>query len=392
MNILEKAIDQKEIIYSEIVPDYYILNDIYGDKVLEHISESADAMEKIWIFIDHVVPSDSVETDEKQVKLRNFAKKYPVHFQEAAGIAYQLLAENHLVPGQVVAGAGRHISSCGAFGCIPVLLEEEELAKAIMEDQISQAERRFIHIHLKGNFSYGGDCWALAMKILEKNFPARTFLLISVDQDTNFPVNDRLLFCAALSQNGFVPSVILPDDTLYDYLEERGRKVERKTYAEEYDRVVDLSEIRPCVLEPEAEYTTPYDQIKPVDVKSVFIGGCMGGSYPDIKKTAEFMEGRQVMKNMRVLVVPNTQEVYLKAVNEGYVDTLEDAGVMLMNPHCSSCWGKAQGHIMNGEIAVTTGYKNCPGCLGAEKGRVYVVSLSTALECIVTGRLEGKHE
>ena len=95
---------------------------------------------------------------------------------------------------------------------------------------------------------------------------------------------------------------------------------------------------------------------------------------------------------MRVLVVPNTQEVYLKAVNEGYVDILEDAGIMLMNPHCSACWGKAQGHIMDDETAVTTGYRNCRGCLGAEKGRVYVVPLNTALECIVTGKLEGKHE
>ena len=393
MNRLENAVTQKRMIYTDILPDYFILNDIYGDRVLEHVSDQARALENIWIFIDHVVPSDSVETDEKQVKLRNFARKYPVHFQEAAGIAYQLLAENHLVPGQVVAGAGRHISSCGALGYIPVLLGEEELAKAIMEGKIEREDRPCFHIRLKGSFSWGGDYWSLAMKILEKKLPDRGLLVISVDpENTDFPMHDRLLFCAALSQNGFVPSVILPDDTLYDYLEERGRAVERKVYEAEYDCVMDLSEIRPCVLEPEAVRAVPCDEIETTKVTSVFIGGCMGGSYSDIRKTAEFMKGRQASKNMRVLVVPNTQEVYLKAVNEGYVDILEDAGIMLMNPHCSACWGKAQGHIMDDETAVTTGYRNCRGCLGAEKGRVYVVPLNTALECIVTGKLEGKHE
>lgn len=392
MNILERAVDQKKIVYPELIPDYFILNDSYGDRVLEHLSGSAKALEKVWIFIDHVVPSDSVETDEKQVKLRNFARTHKVHFQEAAGIAYPLLAENQLVPGQVVAGGGNHISSCGALGCVPVLLDEESLAKAIMDGKLPQREAACFHICLKGDFSQGGDPWSLAMKLLEKDFPDGAVLVISIDPHTSFPVHDRLLLCAALSQKGFVPSVILPDDTLYDYLEERGRKVERRAYTTAYDLVVDLAEVRPCVLEPEASQAMLYSQVKPAEIRSVFIGGCMAGSYADIKKTAEFMKGRQVSKNMRVLVVPNTQEVYLKAVNEGYVDILEDAGVMLMNPHCSACWGKAQGHIMNDEAAVTTGYRNCSGCLGAEKGRVYVVPLDTALECAVTGKLEGDHE
>ena len=392
MNILERAVGQKKVVYQEIIPDYYILNDSYGDRVLEYLSGSVKELEKVWIFIDHVVPSDSVETDEKQVKLRNFARTHKVHFQEASGIAYPLLAENKLLPGQVVAGSGKHISSCGAFGCVPVLMDEENLANAIMEGKLHQRESACFHIRLKGNFSQGGDPWSLAMKLLEKKLSEETILLISIDAHTQFSVPDRRLFCAALSQKGFVPSVILPDDTLYDNLEERGRKVERRVYTAVYDQVVDLAEVRPCVLEPEASQATLHSQIKPVEIKSVFIGGCMAGSYADIKKTAEFMKGRQISKNMRVLVVPNTQEVYLKAVNEGYVDILEDAGVMLMNPHCSACWGKAQGHIMNGEAAVTTGYRNCSGCLGAEKGRVYVVPLNTALECAVTGKLEGDHE
>ena len=75
MNRLENAVTQKRMIYTDILPDYFILNDIYGDRVLEHVSDQARALENIWIFIDHVVPSDSVETDEKQVKLRNFARK-----------------------------------------------------------------------------------------------------------------------------------------------------------------------------------------------------------------------------------------------------------------------------------------------------------------------------
>lgn len=389
MNVLEQLLRGSDSgICQRLSPDCIVLNDIYGDRILDSVKKSDKGFEHIQIFIDHVVPSDCPETDEKQVKLRNFAKKYGVPFREAGGIAYSLLIEELLMPGQVVAGAGSHIGCCGALGCVAVSVKEEKLMQVIRENELSLTASGVKEIRLTGRLEKNADARWLAMQIQLMDIPINQVLVFSVDKNGFLSVDDRAALCGALGELGYPAVVVLPDDTVHQYLRERGRSVNPTELPFEADIELSLAACKPYLKEPGSNAILPLSKVKTQKIKAVFIGGCMGGNEEDIRRAAEFLKGKQVAKNMRVLVVPNTQRVYLKAVNEGWVDILEDAGAMLMNPHCSACWGKAQGHLLDDEIAVSTGYKNCPGCLGAEQAKVYITSVMTALNCAVSGRLE----
>ena len=376
---LHRGPDEREM----ISPDCYLLNDIYGDKVAARIAQNAKGKEKLRIFIDHVVPSDCPETDAKQVKLREFAEKNGIEFEEGQGVAYPMLLEKGLAPGQVVVGSGTHISCCGAAGGVPLCVCEEELAEGINEDFVAFSIPEAYVVELRGKMKRDGEIRSLAFWLLNREIPKNAALLFYLGADCILDMDERAALCTAMGTGGFRTVSFIPGALWQQYIEDKG--------AEQCpDLTVDLSVIDPMVEGPFGEKARPLSAIEDKPIKSVFIGGCMGGNYLDIRTAAKFMKGKRIAKNLRVLVVPNTQKVYLRAVEEGLITCLEESGVMVMNPHCSSCWGKAQGHVMDDEAAVTTGYKTYAGCLGSMKAQVYAVSVRIALECAVTGLLGGR--
>lgn len=56
-----------------------------------------------------------------------------------------------------------------------------------------------------------------------------------------------------------------------------------------------------------------------IHVDQVVIGSCTNGRISDIKVTADILKGRKVKKGMRLIVFPATQEIYLQAIQAGYL-------------------------------------------------------------------------
>lgn len=371
----------------EVTPDHIILNDIYGDVILKRLNGRVAQNQNVKIFIDHVVPSDCPETDAKQVTLRSYARENQVYFQEAQGIAYPKLVRETLKPGDVVMGCGMHLHACGALGCISLIVGEDELAQVMVDGSYSWKVPGITRILLTGELPSGMDAMSLAMHLKLQNLDAKEVVLIAVEHASSLTVDQRMVVCGALGELGFPMVSFIPDTETERYLAEVGRAATVETVRFTADQIVSLSKVKSYVKVPENNEIVEVEQISAKRVKSIFIGGCMGGNEQDIQKVYEHLKGKKVAKYVRLLVVPNTQQVYLKAVNEGWIDALEDAGVMVMNPHCSACWGRAQGHVLDDESAVTTGFRNCPGCLGAEYAKVYITSVDNAIRTALTGML-----
>ena len=120
----------------------------------------------------------------------------------------------------------------------------------------------------------------------------------------------------------------------------------------------------------------------PVDV--VFIGSCTNGRLADLRAAASILKGRQVSPNVRVLVVPGSNQVKREAEAEGLDVVFRAAGAEWREPGCSMCIGMNPDQLRPGEYSVSTSNRNFEGRQGPG-GRTFLASPLTAAACALTG-------
>ena len=122
------------------------------------------------------------------------------------------------------------------------------------------------------------------------------------------------------------------------------------------------------------------------------IGSCTNGRLSDLRQAAEVLAGRKVAKNVRCIVIPATQQIYLDAMKEGLLETFIRAGAVVSTPTCGPCLGGYMGILADGERCVSTTNRNFVGRMGHVTSEVYLASPYTAAASAVTGRLSAAEE
>ena len=103
---------------------------------------------------------------------------------------------------------------------------------------------------------------------------------------------------------------------------------EDAVYDEEY--TIDLSTLRPTVAFPHLpENTKTIDEVGDITIDQVVIGSCTNGRLDDLKIAASILKGKKVKKGLRVIVIPATQQIYLDAMEAGYIRTFIEAGAIV---------------------------------------------------------------
>jgi 3-isopropylmalate/(R)-2-methylmalate dehydratase large subunit len=157
-------------------------------------------------------------------------------------------------------------------------------------------------------------------------------------------------------------------------------------YDETYD--IDLSQIQPTVSFPHLpENTKTFDEIGDVAIDQVVIGSCTNGRLEDMEVAARILKGRKVAKNVRTIIIPATQKVYLEAMEKGYLKTFIESGAVVSTPTCGPCLGGHMGILAKGERAVATTNRNFVGRMGHPESEVYLASPAVAAASAVTGKL-----
>jgi 3-isopropylmalate/(R)-2-methylmalate dehydratase large subunit len=120
----------------------------------------------------------------------------------------------------------------------------------------------------------------------------------------------------------------------------------------------------------------------PVDV--VFIGSCTNSRISDLRAAAEILKGRKVSANVRVMVVPGSQQVKQQAQAEGLDRVFKDAGADWREAGCSMCIAMNGDQLEPGQYGVSTSNRNFEGRQG-KGGRTFLASPLTAAATAVTG-------
>ena len=129
----------------------------------------------------------------------------------------------------------------------------------------------------------------------------------------------------------------------------------------------------------------PASQLGETRIQQVYIGSCTGGRLSDLKAAAEILDGKKVHPDVRLLVSPASQTIYIQAMQQGYLKKLADAGAVVLAPTCGVCAGLHSGLIANGEACLATSNRNFLGRMGSSGSFVYLSSPATAAATALTG-------
>ena len=356
---------------------------------------------KIALVPDHFTPNKDVKAAEQCACMRNFAEAQNIgnYFEVGhdCGIEHALLPEKGLVTaGDLVIGADSHTCTYGALGAFSTGIGSTDMACAMATGKIWLRVPEAIKVELTGSFNphVGGKDLILHLigmigvdgaryQSLEFTGPG----ISALTMDDRFTVANMAIEAGA--KNGIFPV----DETCLAYLRGHGAKAPVAHEADEnaeYVRTIgiDLSELKPTVAFPHLpENTREIDSVGDIKIDQVVIGSCTNGRLGDLKAAAEILAGRTVAKNVRCIVIPATQKIWIEALERGYLKTFAEAGCVVSTPTCGPCLGGHMGILARGERAVTTTNRNFVGRMGHAESEIYLASPAVAAASAVLGKI-----
>ena len=117
----------------------------------------------------------------------------------------------------------------------------------------------------------------------------------------------------------------------------------------------------------------------------VFIGSCTNSRISDLRSAAAILKGRKVSPNVRVMVVPGSQQIKEQAQAEGLDTIFREAGADWREAGCSMCIAMNGDQLQPGEYSVSTSNRNFEGRQG-KGGRTFLASPLTAAASADYGR------
>ena len=362
---------------------------------------------RIALVMDHFTPNKDILSAENCKQVREFAKENAItHYFDVGnmGIEHALLPEQGIVTcGDCIIGADSHTCTYGALGAFSTGVGSTDMAAGMATGKawfkvpsaikvvITGKKSKYVSgkdvvLHLIGEIGVDGALY----KSLE--FTGDGIKELSMDD--RLCISNMAIECGA--KNGIFPV----DDITLEYVKDRSEREYKVFEADddaEYESTVtiDLSTLRPTVAFPHLpENTKTIDEIKPEKIKidQVVIGSCTNGRIEDMRTAAEIIKGHKVAKDVRVIVIPATQSIYLQCIKEGLAEIFVEAGAVVSTPTCGPCLGGHMGILAAGEKAVSTSNRNFVGRMGHVDSEIYLASPAVAAASAVKGYIADPEE
>jgi len=206
-------------------------------------------------------------------------------------------------------------------------------------------------------------------------------------------IDGRMVLANMAVEMGAKAGLIEPDKKTVDYVKARTDKPFNPVKSDAgaaYERVVDIdvTDLEPQVAVPHSvDNVKPVSEVDDIKIDQAFIGSCTNGRIEDLRVAAQILKGKKIAKTVRLIVIPASQEIYLKAINEGLIRTFMDAGATVGNPNCGPCLGGHMGIMAEGEACISTSNRNFIGRMGSTKSFVYLASPATVAASAITGKI-----
>jgi len=406
-----KAIRPGEFIDAKV--DLCLGNDITAPFAIEEFEKSGTKKvfdkKKVVLVPDHFAPAKDMKSANQCKVLARFADKQEIknYFEVGRmGVEHALLPEIGLaLPGDLIIGADSHTCTYGALGAFSTGVGSTDLAAAMATGECwlrVPESMKFVY-HGKLNKWVGGKDLILHtigdIGVDGARYRAMEFCGETIE---NLPMDDRLAMCNMAIEAGGKNGIIAPDKITERFVKAIKNKAKPgfgRKYFSDKDAVYcdvreyDVRKLEPVVACPNLPSNVkPVRAVKNVSIDQVVIGSCTNGRLSDLQIAAKILKGKKAKSNVRLIVIPATQKIYLEAVQEGLAKIFIDAGGVFSTPTCGPCLGGHMGILAEGERAVATTNRNFTGRMGHPASEVYLSNPAVAAASAVKGRIAHPEE
>jgi len=395
----------KEVSAGEVVtvaPDYCLSHDnsaaIIGEFKKLGVAR-VKAPGKLVIILDHIVPAADEKYAQNHKTIREFvaAQGLPNFFDIQHGVCHQVLSEaSFALPGKLIVGSDSHTTTYGAFGAFAAGIGRTEAASIWATDEIWLRVPETLRVEFSGKFPAGVFAKDVILKVIGDNGADRAnyeAIEFTGEAAGDFSPASRMVLANMAAEMGAKNGYFEPDEKTLEWVKARARadyEVVRSDKDAKYEAVLryDLSALEPQVACPHTvDNVKPVREVEGKPFHQALIGTCTNGRLEDLEVAAAILKGRKIHPQVRVLVLPASREVYVEAMRKRLLETLSEAGCVILNPGCGPCLGAHEGLLAAGEVVVSTSNRNFRGRMGNRDSEIYLASPATAAASALEGKI-----
>ena len=410
MNMTEKilarhagleSVSAGQLIFCKL--DMVLANDVTAPpaiKEFEKIGKPVFDNTKIALVPDHFTPNKDIKAAGLAKTVREFARKHQIknYFEIGrVGIEHVILPEKGIVcPGMLTIGADSHTCTYGAVNGFSTGVGSTDLGVAMATGEAWFKVPKAIKVVLTGKkpkYICGKDVILTLIGMIGVDGALYKAIEFAGEGVAELTMTDRLTISNMAIEAGGKNGIFPFDEITREYVEGRVQQPYEPVAADEdaeYEQVVeiDLSKLTPVVAFPHLPGNThPVSEIGEIKIDQVVIGSCTNGRLEDLQQAAEILAGHTVHPDVRCIIIPGSQQVYLDAMKAGYVETFINAGAAVSTPTCGPCLGAHMGIMAAGEKAVSTTNRNFRGRMGHVDSEVYLAGPYVAAASAILGRI-----
>ncbi len=351
---------------------------------------------KVAVVMDHSSPSPIEGVSALHTMMREFGKKTGAKvYDVGCGVCHQLIPEaGHVVPGDLMVGCDSHTCTYGAVNVFSTGVGSTDGAAAMASGKLWFKVPDTMKVTYTGELQPGVFSKDLILALAGQiGADGATYMAL----EFHGPVIDALSVDARMTisnmaiEVGAKAGLMKADAKTLAWYEGRGDRAPQPVdpdadavYAEEV--VFDASTIGPQIAKPHAvDNVSPIEEVAGTPIAQGFIGTCTNGRLEDLKIAAGILRGRAVHPDVRLIIAPASKQIFLDAMEAGYVRDLVEAGAVFVTPGCGPCVGTHNGVPSDGENVISTANRNFKGRMGNSNAFIYLGSPATVAASVIEG-------
>ncbi|MCJ7764230.1 MAG: 3-isopropylmalate dehydratase large subunit [Dehalococcoidales bacterium] len=386
--------------------DLAFAQDTTGPLTINEFESSFNSLadkDRTVLFLDHAAPSPNCQLSTDHILLRNFAKKTGCLLSDVGeGICHQIVAESMARPGDVIIGADSHTVTAGGLGVFATGMGSSDVAVAMAMGKTWFRVPESVKVIVSGDFQKGVFAKDLIQHLIGLiGADGATYQSLEFAGDTidRMSISERLTVANMSVEAGAKAGLFAADETTRDYLTKQGRSGDYQPISPDADAEyvktinIDASTLEPTVSQPHTvDNTALARELKGVRIHQVLIGTCTNGRIEDLAVATSMLKGKKSHPETRLIIAPASRNILLQAIKAGYIQTLVEAGAIILPPGCGACLGLHQGVLGDGEACLSTANRNFKGRMGNPKGFIYLGSPAAAAATAITGEITDPRE
>jgi 3-isopropylmalate/(R)-2-methylmalate dehydratase large subunit len=394
-----------------VVPGELVWADIHTVMTMDYLGkqtfkafESLGAKElfdknRVICVSDHLVPPPTAEFATMLNEWREVVRSYGIpHFYDLGrqGIAHQLMVEQgHVLPGKVSIGTDSHANTYGAVGAVGNAIGVSDAAVAMATGKLWFRVPESVKFHITGTW----QPWVMAkdlslhiMGMMHWNghliYKTLEFCGPAIE---SLGMAGRMTLCNMTVDLGAKNGIVAPDAVTAEYLQGRARGEWQPLHSDTdaaYDAVyeVDVTNLGPMLSRPDKlDDTARVEELAGTKFNKAFVGTCTNGRTEDFAVMASILKDRRIHRDVNMICIPASTDVYIECLQKGYVETLVKAGAVFETSSCGPCAGIHTGVAGDGDVILSAGNRNMKGRMGSRNAQIYLTSPAVVAASSIKG-------